>query len=127
MVLTVQQQPQKQKVSEMIDGKGSFESVGATGVVIRKIRTGIQYQGIDLSGPQFRAHRRSKRPHVFQAHQVERDRFRSGRTRAARSEQQPRVRCSDKPPGSGFSQSRGSASHHDGGHHRKRFTGGRVA
>jgi hypothetical protein len=50
------------------------------------------------------------------AHQVERERFRAGRTPAARSEQQPRIGCLDEPPGSDFSESRGSAGHHDGVH-----------
>jgi hypothetical protein len=40
---------------------------------------------------------------VFQAHQVERERFRAERTLAARSEQQPRVGYLDEPLGSDFS------------------------
>jgi len=38
---------------------------------------------------------------------------------AARSEQKPCVRCVDEPSGSDFSQSRGSAGHHDGVHDRE--------
>src|SRR5262249_42135214 len=114
-----QQQPQKQKVSKMIDCKGCLESVGAAGVVIRKQRAGIQYQGVDLSRTEFRFQRQNEGSHVLQAHQVERECSRSWRTRAACSEQQPRIGCLDKSPGRDLSQSRGTASHHDGGHRRK--------
>jgi hypothetical protein len=74
-----QQQPQKQKVSKMIDCKGCLEPVGAAGVIISKQRAGIQYQGIDLSRPEFRIQRRNEGSHVLQAHQVERKCSRSRR------------------------------------------------
>jgi hypothetical protein len=50
---------------------------------------------------------------------VERERFRAEGTLASRSEQQPGVGCLDQSSGSDFSQSRGSAGHHDGAQHRE--------
>jgi hypothetical protein len=57
----------------------------------------VRHEGIDLRGPEFPVYRRSEGAHVFQAHQVERERFRSERTAAARSEQQPRMGVSTSP------------------------------